>query len=127
MNVHAGLRSQARTGWQHVAALAFCACGLLCQASFLAAADRATASKPATHTVLIDGTKYVPETLTVRRGDTVVWINKDPFPHTVTAPGKFDSHDIAANGSWKYVARAAGDYAYICTLHPNMKGALKVE
>ena len=127
MNVHAGLPSQARPGWQHVAALAFCACGLLCQASFLAAADRATASKPATHTVLIVGTKYVPGTLTVRRGDTVVWINKDPFPHTVTAKGSFDSRAIAAGKSWKWTPRSAGDYAYICTLHPNMTGSVKVE
>jgi plastocyanin len=26
-----------------------------------------------------------PDTLTVKRGDTAVWVNKDPFPHTVTA------------------------------------------
>jgi plastocyanin len=91
-----------------------------------AAADAST-GKAATHRVVIDGLKYEPETLTVRRGDTIVWTNKDPFPHTVTAPGKFDSHDIAANGSWKYVARTAGEYVYICTLHPNMKGTLKVE
>jgi plastocyanin len=27
----------------------------------------------------------------------------------------------------KYVVRKAGEYAYTCTLHPNMKGTLKVE
>jgi len=87
----------------------------------------ASAGKPTTHRVVIDGLKYEPEALTVKRGDTVVWTNKDPFPHTVTAPGKFDSHDIAVDGSWKYVARATGEYTYICTLHPNMKGVLRVE
>ncbi|HKW80305.1 MAG TPA: cupredoxin family copper-binding protein [Casimicrobiaceae bacterium] len=85
------------------------------------------AAKPVTHRVVIDGLKYEPEALTVKRGDTIVWTNKDPFPHTVTAPGKFDSHDIAAGASWKYVARSAGQYDYICTLHPNMKGTLRVE
>ena len=90
-------------------------------------AAAASAGKPATHHVVIDGLKNEPETLTVKRGDTVIWTNKDPFPHTVTAPGKFDSHDIPAGGSWKYVARVAGDYAYICTLHSNMKGTLRVE
>ena len=80
-----------------------------------------------THAVVIEGVKYAPETLTVRRGETVVWINKDPFPHTVTAKGAFDSHDIAAGKSWKFVPRKAGEYAYICTLHPNMKGTLRVE
>ena len=83
--------------------------------------------KPATHSIVIDGLKYVPETLTVKRGDTVVWINKDPFPHTVTAKGGFDSHEIAAGRSWKWTPRKAGDYAYICALHPNMTASLKVE
>ena len=27
----------------------------------------------------------------------------------------------------KYAVRKAGEYAYTCTLHPNMKGTLKVE
>ena len=56
-----------------------------------------------------------------------MWINKDPFPHTVTAKGVFDSHDIAACRSWKDTARKAGEFAYICTLHPTMQGTLKVE
>lgn len=107
------------------------ALALVCAGALLpggeAFAAGAAAGKPATHRVVIDGLKYEPETLTVKRGDTVIWTNKDPFPHTVTAPGKFDSHDIAAEGSWKFVARTAGEYAYICTLHQNMKGVLRVE
>jgi plastocyanin len=87
----------------------------------------ATPSAAATQTVVIEGVKYEPEALTVNRGDTVVWVNKDPFPHTVTAKGTFDSHDIAAGKSWKYTARKAGEYAYVCTLHPNMKGTLTVK
>jgi len=71
--------------------------------------------------------KYAPENLTVKRGDTVVWINEDPFPHTITAKGVFDSHDIAASRSWRYRARMAGEFAYLCTLHAGMKGTLKVE
>jgi plastocyanin len=77
--------------------------------------------------VSIDGTSYSPPELTVKRGDTVTWVNKDPFPHTVTSGKAFDSHNIAANGSWKYVAQKAGRYDYICTLHPNMKGVLIVQ
>ena len=85
------------------------------------------AAQTATHTVVMDGVKYEPEQLTVKRGETVIWVNKDPFPHTVTAEGLFDSHDIPAGKSWKYTPRKAGEYAYICTLHPTMKGTLKVE
>ena len=80
-----------------------------------------------THTVVIEATSYAPQVLTVQRGDTVVWINKDPFPHTVTAAGAFDSKSIPAGGTWKYTARQAGDHAYTCTFHPNMKGRLIIE
>ena len=118
-----------RTGTKRFALALVRAGALLPTAAVVGAgpAAGASAGKPATPRVVIDGLKNEPETLTVRRGDTIIWTNKDPFPHTVTAPGKFDSHDIPAGGSWKYVARTAGDYAYICTLHPNMKGMLRVE
>lgn len=75
----------------------------------------------------IDGSAYAPSTITVRKGDTVTWVNKDPFPHTVTAAGKFDSKAIAANGRWSYRATAAGEFEYTCTYHPNMKGVIKVQ
>jgi len=81
---------------------------------------------PAKHTVVIEAVKYDPPTLTVKRGDAVTWVNRDPYPHTVTAQGAFDSKEIAADGKWTYVARKAGRYDYICTLHPNMKGTLVV-
>jgi plastocyanin len=82
---------------------------------------------PAAPTVTIDGTRYAPETLKVTRGATVTWINKDPFPHTVTVAKAFDSKEIGANRSWKHVFKAPGRYDYICTLHPGMKGTLVVE
>jgi plastocyanin len=88
----------------------------------------AAAQAPAaTHTVTIEGTRFQPSTLTVSAGDTVVWINKDPFPHTVTAARGFDSKSIAADASWKYRATEVGEFPYTCTFHPNMKGTLRVE
>ena len=49
------------------------------------------------------------------------------MPHTVTAAGHFDSHSIDAGKSWRHVARRAGTYPYVCTLHSNMRGSLQVE
>ncbi|MFJ1254076.1 cupredoxin family copper-binding protein [Cupriavidus sp. CuC1] len=103
------------------AALAI-AWGLLC-----AGASAMAAEKTVGHTVVIEGARFEPETISAKRGDTIVWINKDPYPHTVTAPGVFDSHSIIAGSSWRYVARKTGDFPYSCTLHPNMKGVLRVE
>ncbi|WP_198398998.1 cupredoxin domain-containing protein [Caballeronia hypogeia] len=81
----------------------------------------------ATYVVVIEQMRFEPPALTVARGDRVVWLNKDLFPHTATADAKaFDSHDIAADASWSYVAREAGSYAYSCTLHPTMHAVLNV-
>jgi plastocyanin len=92
-----------------------------------AAQPAANPSAGQAHTVIIEDMRFNPRTLTVRRGDRVTWINKDPFPHTVTATdGKFDSHAIAPDGSWTYAARKAGEYDYVCTLHVTMKGRLLV-
>jgi plastocyanin len=102
------------------------ALGLLCIGGGLGVSG-AAAEKAATHTVVIEGVKFEPETLTVARGDTVVWVNKDPFAHTVTAKGFFDSHDLPAGKSWKYVASKTGEYAYVCNYHPNMHGTLTVK
>ena len=106
-----------------LAAAIGCAIALLFPAGAHAAP---TAPKPATHTVVIDGTRFEPASLTVQRGDRVVWINRDPFPHTATAAGAFDSGSIAAGKSWRFAARASGTFEYLCTFHPNMKGTLVV-
>ena len=91
----------------------------------LAAGER---PKPKTHTVTIEGMRFVPEVLTVATGDTIVWVNKDLVPHTATSTaGTFDSKSIQADRSWKFTTRKTGDFAYICTLHPTMKAMLRVK
>jgi plastocyanin len=88
----------------------------------------AAAAHAADHTVIIEGLQFSPQELTVHRGDRIRWVNKDPFPHTVTADSKlFDSRSIAAEGSWSYRAAKRGEYAYGCTLHPTMKGRIRVQ
>ena len=90
-----------------------------------AAADAPAAAR---HEIVIQGLQYVPETLHVRRGDVVVWRNKDPFPHTATADGgQFDSGTLAQEKSWKYVATKSGSFPYTCALHKTMKGVLVVK
>jgi plastocyanin len=86
----------------------------------------AAGEAPVAHLVAIQAVAFEPASITVSAGERVTWVNKDPFPHTVTAAGTFDSHSIAAGGTWTYVARKAGVYAYICSLHPTMKGTLQV-
>ena len=61
------------------------AVALVCVGLLSLQGDALGAENPATRRVIIEGTAYEPAALTIKRGDTVEWINKDPFPHTVTA------------------------------------------
>jgi|SRR5687768_9535539 plastocyanin len=89
----------------------------------------AASSKSKTHTVNMENMKFDPAELTVKAGDTIVWVNKDLVPHTATsaAKGLFDSGFMEAGQSWKYKVKGKGDVAYICTFHPTMKGLLRVK
>jgi plastocyanin len=86
------------------------------------------AAKPAKHTVTIDAVQFQPSVVEVKRGDSIIWINKDPFPHTVTSkPGNFDSQQIQPGESWTYRVQQSGDVPYVCTLHPTMKATIRVK
>lgn len=92
-------------------------------------AGSGAAQKPAasTHTVTIENMQFSPADLNVHRGDRIVWVNKDFFPHTATANDKtFDSGSIASNGSWTFEASRTGDFPYGCSFHPTMKARISV-
>ena len=99
------------------------ALGMLLAAGWLLAGPAAAA----THTVVIEGMQFVPATVTVQRGDTIVWQNKDVVPHTATAQGRFDSGNIAVGRSWSHAMKKAGSYDYVCTFHPGMKAKVVVQ
>jgi plastocyanin len=80
-----------------------------------------------THTITIDGMKFVPATLTLVRGDTVVWRNQDVVPHTATSAGRFDSGQLATGATWSWTAKESGRLEYLCTYHPGMTGAVVVK
>lgn len=84
---------------------------------------------PRRHVVEIRGMAFHPAPLTVARGDTVVWINRDIVPHTATAAGSatWDTGTLTQGDSARYVPHGAGVAPYICTLHPVMQGTLIVQ
>jgi plastocyanin len=71
-----------------------------------------------------------PPTVTVNRGDRVVWEWEGRNPHNVTVkkgPVKFHS-TTKSSGTYKKKVTKAGTYKIICTLHqPGMRMTLKVE
>jgi plastocyanin len=72
------------------------------------------------------GSHFVPYYIEVKTGTKVTWTNKDNLSHTVTSD-QFDSNLIQPGQSWSYTFSTAGQYDYYCTLHPWMKGVVKVQ
>ena len=80
-----------------------------------------------THSVTIEALQFSQPNLEVKAGDSVIWKNKNPFPHNVTAENKsFRSGEIQSARSWKFKAGKKGVFPYVCTLHPGMKAVLIV-
>ncbi|RZJ06749.1 MAG: hypothetical protein EOP39_18295 [Rubrivivax sp.] len=71
--------------------------------------------------------QFKPAALTVKRGDRVVWVNRDVVPHNATADKAFASPAIAPGASWATTVSKPGQHAYVCTLHPMMKATLAVK
>lgn len=92
------------------------------------AGDSYAAPKAAMHTVVVEAMQFAPPMLEVNAGDTVIWKNKDAFPHTATSDRSgFDSGNIRSGRSWKFIAKKRGTFPYSCALHPTMKGLLVVK
>ena len=72
---------------------------------------------------------FGPTILLVQPGETVTWVNRDTFPHTVLgANGSWGGYDTVRRdgGEVSYRFVSAGVYPYVCTYHPGMVGAILV-
>jgi nitrite reductase (NO-forming) len=71
---------------------------------------------------------YAPNVLMIPVGTTVTWTNDDPgIVHTVTSvDGRFDSGNMNAGDTFSYTFDTPGDFDYLCTPHPWMKGRISV-
>ena len=78
------------------------------------------------------GLNYVPASVTVAKGGSVVWKNDDPVPHTVTSTSvpsgasSFDSGNMNANATYTVTFTLSGTYQYTCSYHPWMHGTVTV-
>jgi len=81
-----------------------------------------TAGNPVTDTVRISGMKFIPQEITVNKGDTVFWINEDVVAHNVTEEtnSAWASDTLNTSDTFKKVFDSSADY--YCSLHVVMKG-----
>ena len=70
---------------------------------------------------------FGPMLVTVPVGASVTWNNNDGEPHTVVAAGgEFRSPALDQGDSFTFKFTKAGEYAYICSIHPQMKAKVVV-
>jgi len=66
-------------------------------------------------------------TLEIPVGTTVEWVNDDTFDHDVTSgDGSFVSETLAPGDTFTFTFTAAGDFPYICSIHPQMTANIVV-
>lgn len=77
----------------------------------------------ATHVVQIDHMQYgtVPA---LKVGDTVVFVNKDMFRHTITASNNSFNLDLMPGARGSLHINSAGRAVFYCKYHPNMRGTM---
>jgi plastocyanin len=72
--------------------------------------------------------KFNPGTVTIKAGGKVTWTNDDSVGHDVTADD-FESGSpggIDGGSTYSHTFKKPGTYDYVCSVHPGMKGAVKV-
>jgi plastocyanin len=88
-------------------------------------------------TVQITGSSFVPETIKVKQGDSVTWVNTDSAPHQVAAdpfsthsklPSLVTEQSLTQNESFTFTFDKQGTYTYHDPLNPTvLKGTVIVE
>ena len=78
--------------------------------------------------VAISGFAYQPSSITINKGDTVVWTNNDSVSHNVVSPDDLiNSPTLGPGQSFSYKFISAGTYSYLCTFHGSMNGTVIVK
>jgi plastocyanin len=72
---------------------------------------------------------FNPQTITVKSGEKITWINRDEEPHTIVSVEKQFKKSSALDTDQEFTitAGAPGTYTYFCSVHPKMTGTIVIE
>ncbi len=87
------------------------------------------AAHPTQPIVDIQGSAFSPQVIIVSPGIAVRWVNRDRAQHTVTGVDNataLRSPVLNVGEDFEYTFTQPGTYRYVCSLHPNMTGEVRV-
>jgi plastocyanin len=102
---------------------------LLVLLASLAALVPAGAAQAAEHVVSQKGKSFAPKKLSVQAGDSVRFVNDDPYAHNVFSLSDTKSFDLGSYGqglSKSVLMDKAGTVDVECAVHPDMKMTIEV-
>jgi len=76
--------------------------------------------------VELGGTCFSPSTLHAEAGETITFMNQDPFAHNVSGTGWGNYEDMGQGDRFTTSFADDGIYPFACTLHPGMTGVVVV-
>ncbi len=89
--------------------------------------DKQMPTEMANVTISEMNTGFVPATMTIKRGTTVTWTNRDITNHTVTGPSAtLASGNLLPTGTYTKTFNTVGSFDYNCSIHPGMQGTINV-
>jgi plastocyanin len=86
-----------------------------------------SSSNSAVVDVAIKDFNFSKNDLFVLKGTTIRWTNFDSAVHEIVSYGLFDSKVLENGKSFSFTFAKPGEYYYLCILHPEMIGKIKVE
>ncbi len=76
--------------------------------------------------VSIKNIAFNPQSITVKKGTTIIWKNDDDVAHDVNSDF-FKSEEISPGETFQTVFNDSGIYEYMCSKHPEMRGQIIVQ
>ena len=75
--------------------------------------------------VVVDDNVFKPKSASVGVGDTVTWRFEGQSAHNVSFDDD-EASDLMKDGEYERTFDEAGDFDYVCTVHPGMTGSVTV-
>ena len=83
----------------------------------------------ATEVIHQQGRAFSSESMTIKKGATLTFLNDDSVPHNIMSTSKGNEFNLGSQSpgsSTDVVFKESGDVAVICAIHPRMKMTINV-
>jgi plastocyanin len=96
---------------------------------FVALVGLSVGALAANLTISQKGRMFSSETVTIKKGETLTFLNDDSVPHNILSTSKGNEFNLGSQSpgtSTDVTFKEAGDVLIVCAIHPRMKMMVKI-